>query len=97
MTPSDTSWISQILGTDWSQTTREGAPSSITAVGFALAVYAVGVEHNLITRSEAIRRTLVTLRFLWNAAQSDERDSTGYRGFFYHFLDMDTGRRAVEI
>ncbi len=35
--------------------TREGAPSSITAVGFALAVYAVGVERNLITRSEAIR------------------------------------------
>ncbi len=33
---------------------------------------------------------------MWDAAQSDERDATGYRGFFYHFLDMDTGRRALK-
>ena len=74
--------------------TREGSPSSITAVGFALAAYAVGVERNIITRAEAIERTLATLRFFWDSPQGDERDATGYRGFFYHFLDMDTGRRA---
>ncbi|HUP18126.1 MAG TPA: glucoamylase family protein [Acidimicrobiia bacterium] len=74
--------------------TREGAPSSITAVGFALAAYAVGVECNFITRFEAIERTLATLRFLWDSPQGDSRDVTGYRGFFYHFLDMETGRRA---
>ena len=76
--------------------TREGVPSSITAVGFALAAYPVGVERNLISRSEGIQRTLVTLRFLWDADQSEERDATGHRGFFYHFLDMDTGRRAFK-
>ena len=74
--------------------TREDSPSSITAVGFALAAYPVGVERNFITRSEAVERTLATLRFLWDSPQSDERDATGYRGFFYHFLDMETGRRA---
>ena len=74
--------------------TREGAPSSITAVGFALAAYAVGVERNLITRSEAVEHTLVILRFLWDSPQGDARDATGHRGFFYHFLDIETGRRA---
>jgi hypothetical protein len=76
--------------------TRVGSPSSITAVGFALAAYAVGVERNVITRSEAIERTLTTLRFFWDSPQSDEVDAAGYMGFFYHFLDMETGRRAWE-
>jgi hypothetical protein len=74
--------------------TRLGAPSSITAVGFALAAYAVGVERKVITRPEAIERTLATLRFLWDSPQGSERDATGYQGFFYHFLDMETGRRV---
>lgn len=76
--------------------TRKGSPSSIAAVGFALAAYAVGVERNVITRAEAIERTLTTLRFFWDSPQGDERDATGNRGFFYHFLDMETGRRAWE-
>ena len=76
--------------------TRVGSPSSITAVGFALAAYAVGVERNVITRSEAVERTLTTLRFFWDSPQSGDRDATGYMGFFYHFLDMETGRRAWE-
>ena len=76
--------------------TRKGSPSSITAVGFALAAYPVGVERDVITRAEAIERTLTTLRFFWDSPQSDERDATGHRGFIYHFLDMETGRRAWE-
>ena len=74
--------------------TSEGSPSSITAVGFALAAYAVGAERKIITRSEAVERTLTTLRFLWDSPQGGARDATGHRGFFYHFLDMNTGRRA---
>jgi hypothetical protein len=38
----------------------------------------------------------VTLRFFWNSPQGTEPDATGYRGFYYHFLDMNTGRRAWE-
>jgi hypothetical protein len=76
--------------------TREGAPSSITAVGLGLAAYAAAVERNVMTRVQARKRTLTTLRFLWESPHGDVRDATGYKGFFYHFLDMQTGRRARE-
>ena len=76
--------------------TRKGAPSSIAAVGFALAAYAVGAERGFLTRAEAIRRVLATLGFFWESPQSEDRDATGYKGFFYHFLDMQSGRRAWE-
>ena len=46
------------------------------------------------TTDEAAARTLTTLRFLTNARQGEERDATGCHGFFYHFLDMGSGRRA---
>ncbi len=74
--------------------TRTRAPCSITAVGLGLACYAVGAECGFVARQEAARRTLATLRFFWNSEQSSERDATGYRGFYYHFLDMRTGRRT---
>ncbi|MDP9137418.1 MAG: hypothetical protein M3N38_04485, partial [Pseudomonadota bacterium] len=74
--------------------TRKDAPSSITAVGLGLAAYAVGTECGFIARKEAARRTLTTLRFFWSSVQSEERDATGYKGFYYHFLDMRTGRRT---
>ncbi len=39
-------------------------------------------------------RALATLRFFWNSSQGPEPDATGYRGFYYHFLDMHTGART---
>ena len=69
---------------------------SIAAVGFGLTAYGVGVERGYITREQAIERTLATLRFFRNAPQNDsEDDATGYHGFYYHFLDMQTGKRAM--
>ncbi|MGZ6295501.1 MAG: glucoamylase family protein [Candidatus Limnocylindrales bacterium] len=76
--------------------TRDGAPSSIAAVGFALAAYTVGAERKFITRAEAIKRVLATLRFFWESPQGEDPDATGHKGFFYHFLDMHTGRRALD-
>lgn len=77
--------------------TREDAKySSIAATGLCLASYAAGVERGFITRAEAVRRTLTTLRFFWHSPQGIEPDATGYKGFYYHFLDMQTGRRAWE-
>ncbi len=70
-----------------------GAPASIAAVGFALASYPLAVERGLIQRPEAVRRTITTLRFFHDSPQSAEPDATGYHGFYYHFLDMQTGRR----
>lgn len=71
-----------------------GVPCSIAAVGFALSCYPVGVERCWISREEAAERTVNTLRFFAEARQGEERHATGYRGFFYHFLHMDTGHRA---
>jgi len=74
--------------------TDTGGPSSIAGTGLALASYPVGVERGYIEREDAIRRTLACLRFFANSTQSTDKDATGYKGFYYHFLDMQTGRRA---
>ena len=74
-----------------------GGASSIAAVGFGLTTYPIGVERGYITREQARERTLVTLRFLDGAPQGAEAHGTaGYKGFFYHFLDMGTGHRAMQ-
>ena len=71
--------------------------SSIAAVGFGLTAYGVGVERGWISREQAVDRTLATLRFFARAPQGrNARGASGYRGFFYHFLDMDSGTRAGE-
>ncbi|MBW3563335.1 MAG: Tat pathway signal protein [Acidobacteria bacterium] len=71
--------------------------SSIAAVGFALPVYAVGVERGWISREQARERVLTTLEFFMNARMGPEaRGNTGYQGFYYHFLDMDTGERFAD-
>ncbi|MDB5681563.1 MAG: Tat pathway signal protein [Sphingomonas bacterium] len=68
--------------------------SSIAATGFALTAYPVGIEHGGITRAQARERTLATLRFFWTAPQGPQATGVGgYKGFFYHFLDMRTGLR----
>ncbi|HUP47450.1 MAG TPA: glucoamylase family protein [Thermoanaerobaculia bacterium] len=72
--------------------------SSVAAVGFGLTVYPVGVERGWVTREAARERVLTTLRFLWNAPQGDAPAGvTGYRGFFYHFLDMESGHRFETV
>ncbi len=71
------------------------SPSSIAAVGFALTASPIAAERGLITRPEAARRVLKTLRFLWTLPQSERPGgSAGYRGFFYHFVAMDNGHRV---
>jgi hypothetical protein len=70
------------------------SPCSIAAVGFALSSYPVAVERGWMTRDEAVERTLVTLQFFLNSPQGEAPDSTGYKGLYYHFLDMQSGRRV---
>jgi hypothetical protein len=69
-------------------------PASIAATGLALAAYPVSVERGFMARAAAAAQTLATLRFFWESHQGPEADATGYKGFYYHFLDMQTGRRA---
>jgi hypothetical protein len=74
--------------------TQAGSPASIAAVGLALSSYPVGVERGFISRNDAAVRTLATLRFFSESVQSTDPDATGYKGFYYHFLDMTSGKRA---
>jgi hypothetical protein len=74
--------------------TQPGSPSSIAAVGLGLSSYIAAVERGLISRAEAVKRTLTVLRFFHSCPQGIEVDATGYKGFYYHFLDMNTGKRV---
>jgi len=74
--------------------TQPGSPSSIAALGMGLSVYTVAVERELLSRADAIERTLTILRFFHSSHQGPEPDATGYKGFYYHFIDMKTGRRS---
>lgn len=72
--------------------------SSIAAVGFALTAYVIGAERGWITRAQAAERVRVTLRFFDTAPQGDSATGvSGYKGFFYHFLDMETGLRFKNV
>jgi hypothetical protein len=75
-------------------TSGDDFPASIAGVGFALASYPVAVERSFVSRAQAVERTLATLRFFWESPQGVMPDATGHRGFFYHFLDVTSGRRA---
>ena len=57
--------------------------SSVASVGFALTTYPVGVERKYVTRSDARKRVLATLRFLRDAPQGpDPRGVAGYAASF---------------
>lgn len=73
--------------------TKQDAPCSIAVIGFALTAYPIAVERGYMTRAEAIKRSLMQLRFFHDGPQGDGPDDIGYKGFYYHFLDMKTGRR----
>jgi hypothetical protein len=71
---------------------------SIASVGFALPAYAIGVERGWCSRAEARDLTLTTLRFFWNAPQGPQQSgTTGHKGFFYHFIDMQSGARFRDV
>ncbi len=71
--------------------------ASIASVGFGLTAYGIGVKRGYITRQQAVERTLLTLRFLAALPQGDAASGTaGTHGFFYHFLDPETGLRVAD-
>jgi hypothetical protein len=80
-----------------SDTTREDSPASIAVVGFALASYPAAVERGWMTRADAVARSLAALRFFHGSDQSGSPDATGYKGFYYHFLNLRTGIRVDDF
>ena len=72
--------------------------SSIAATGFGLTAYIVGAERGFVSREAAAERTRNTLAALWNLPQGPEASGvSGYRGFFYHFLNLDDARRFKQV
>ncbi len=74
----------------------DGSCCSIAATGMGLSAYIVGVERGFVSRPKAIEHTLNTLRFFYQSQQSRSPEASGYKGFYYHFLDFNTGRRALK-
>ena len=73
--------------------------SSIAAVGFGLTAYGIGAERGYVTREQAAERTLRHAALPAGDAAGPARRaaSSGYKGFFYHFLDMKTGERFETV
>jgi hypothetical protein len=74
--------------------TDPDAPCSIAAVGLALATIPAVVERGVLIRKFAAKSARRRLRSLMNLPQGPEPDTAGYKGFFYHFLDIETGHRV---
>ncbi len=80
--------------------TADGASlyASIAATGFALSAYPIGVQNGWVTRAQAAQRVLTTLTFLYAVPQGSATSGDGgYQGFFYHFLNLQTGVRYDSI
>ena len=74
---------------------RRGRRTSIAHSGFGLSAFCVGVDRGWVSREEACERILRTL----NSYYKDPDDDTdfcveGRKGLFYHFVNVDTGKRA---
>lgn len=70
------------------------SPASIAATGFGLTALTIGTDHGWLTRAEARDRVLTTLRTFWELPQGAQVSGTiGYKGWFYHFLDMTSATR----
>ncbi|MBU6455432.1 MAG: Tat pathway signal protein [Cyanobacteria bacterium REEB67] len=75
---------------------RPDAPATIAGVGFALPAYAIAAQRQWISHAEAVAYTLKVLTVLSRVPQGDAPSGTsGFHGYFYHFLDPKTGERAT--
>lgn len=74
---------------------RPGAACSIAATGMGLSAITIGIDRGWISRSEGRERVLRALSGMWTAPQGTATAGTsGYRGYFYHFVNCSTGLRA---
>ena len=75
--------------------TASGSACSIAAVGFGLTAIGIGIDHGWISRTQGVARFLTTLNtFLQGPQGTNATGVIGYKGWFYHFLDMNTALRA---
>lgn len=74
--------------------TSGGGDASIASTGYGLAALCVGTERKWIDKEEAKRRVLLALDTFLPQPGSEESLAEGRYGFFYHFLNMHTAKRA---
>ncbi len=71
------------------------APCSIAAQGFGITAICIAIDHGWVTRSEGRDRIMLGMQTLWDGPQGDTANSVnGYKGLFYHFLDINSGLRT---
>lgn len=63
------------------------SPSSVASVGFGLSVFCVAEQRGWVSREDVYNRILKILKTFKYKVQNE-------KGFYYHFVDMKTGRRA---
>ncbi len=72
-----------------------GSACSIAAVGFGLTAIGIGIDHGWISRTQGVARVSTTLNTFFQGPQGTSAFGTiGYKGWFYHFLDMNTALRV---
>jgi len=74
--------------------TSGGGDASIASTGIGLAALCIGAERGWINRIEAGKRAILTLDTFLPKAPSEEPAAEGRFGFFYHFLNKHTAKRA---
>ncbi|MDD4645673.1 MAG: glucoamylase family protein [Bacteroidales bacterium] len=68
--------------------------TSIAATGFGLTSYIIGIHNGFISREDGASRVLKTLEWMWQSPQGSQASGvSGYKGFYYHFLNYDSGTR----
>ena len=60
--------------------------SSVAATGFGLSALSIGAGRGYLDSNAAEARAITTLKFFCERAEQEH-------GFFYHFVDSDTGKR----
>ena len=69
---------------------------TVAGTGFGLGAMVIGVERGWISQAEAEEYVKKVLDNLWSTPQgSGATGYSGYKGFFYHFLEAGTGLRKI--
>ncbi|UCD55686.1 MAG: hypothetical protein JSV93_02555 [Candidatus Omnitrophota bacterium] len=74
--------------------TSGGGDASIASTGFGITALCVGAKRGWITKNEAVRRVVLALDAFIPKSEGVETLASGKHGFFYHFLNIHTGKRA---
>jgi len=71
------------------------SPGKMAATGFGMSAICIGIDHGWVSREAGRDRILTALNTLWTGPQGPEVEGNmGYKGFFYHFVDLETGLRT---